>query len=119
MQYRPQWHSSFEKGWSHTPVQFVPFVKGQLYPQDPHGPDELEPPNKQSLWLWPDSTSAPGMWLMAAHVLPFHYPDGDGNWLAEEERYGEFKVLKVYDKSAASDKGVLLSADDPLNKPSK
>jgi len=112
------WHSSFEKGWSHTQVQFVPFLGGSLYPEDPNGPDELEPANKQTLWLWPDSMSPTLSKLTPqAHVLPFHYPDGDGNWLTEEERYGERVPLKVYDKSSKSTKGVLLSADDPLNQP--
>lgn len=59
LNYRPQWHAEYEKGWSHTKPNYVPFFD-KTYPEDPIGPDELVP---ESMHLWPDMP-----------VLPFHYP---------------------------------------------
>ena len=94
LRYRPQWHATFEKGWAHTPAywtlrwqdltcrNFIPFVSTK-YPADPTGPDVLDP----EAYLWPDSTFLLSFELIAAHVLPFHYPNPDGTWLTDEERY--------------------------------
>jgi hypothetical protein len=58
---------TFEKGWTFTPKQFVPFFR-ETFPKDPLGPDELQtdpPPT-----LWPDT-----------NVFPFHYPHPvTGKW---------------------------------------
>jgi hypothetical protein len=59
---------------------FVPFVNTK-YPEDPTGPDVLDP----DAYLWPDSTSF--LHADIAHVLPFHYPNPDGTWLTKEEQY--------------------------------
>lgn len=59
LNYRPQWHAEYEKGWSYTKPNYVPFFD-KTYPEDPIGPDELVP---ESMHLWPDMP-----------VLPFHYP---------------------------------------------
>jgi hypothetical protein len=50
---------------------------------DPSGPDVLDP----DAYLWPDSMPIPVIELTIAHVLPFHYPNPDGTWLTDEERY--------------------------------
>jgi hypothetical protein len=58
---------TFEKGWTYTPKQFVPFFR-ETFPKDPLGPDALvsDPPPT----LWPDTA-----------VLPFHYPHPvTGRW---------------------------------------
>lgn len=49
---------------------------------DPSGPDVLDP----DAYLWPDSTPHLTQ-LTPAHCLPFHYPNPDGTWLTDEERY--------------------------------
>ncbi|KAK4869191.1 hypothetical protein LT330_006191 [Penicillium expansum] len=56
--YFPFWHADFEKGWSHTQPEYVPFPK-KCYPEDPLGPDQLV----ESRNLWPETK-----------VVPFHYP---------------------------------------------
>ena len=56
LDYKPQWHATFEHGWSYTPPNFVPFFK-TTFPEDPVGPDELIEAH-----LWPET-----------RVLPFHY----------------------------------------------
>ncbi|KAF2710975.1 hypothetical protein K504DRAFT_524091 [Pleomassaria siparia CBS 279.74] len=57
LKYFPFWHATFEKGWSHTKPNYVPFLS-TMYPDDPNGPNELcEHP-----MLWPDT-----------RVVPFHY----------------------------------------------
>jgi len=58
LDYNPVWHGTFEKGWAHTPPNFVPFFS-KTYPEDPVGPDVLatEPHRK----LWPETS-----------VVPFH-----------------------------------------------
>jgi hypothetical protein len=57
LKYFPFWHATFEKGWSHTKPNYVPFLSS-TYPDDPNGPNELcEHP-----MLWPDT-----------RVVPFHY----------------------------------------------
>lgn len=48
LNYMPVWHADFEKGWAHTPHEYVPFPK-ITYPEDPTGPDELITDH----WLWP------------------------------------------------------------------
>jgi hypothetical protein len=56
LDYKPQWHATFEHGWSYTPPNFVPFFK-TTFPDDPGGPDELIEAH-----LWPETD-----------VVPFHY----------------------------------------------
>ncbi|KAF2743008.1 hypothetical protein M011DRAFT_529426 [Sporormia fimetaria CBS 119925] len=57
LKYFPFWHATFEKGWSHTQENYVPFLS-KLFPEDSEGPDELcERP-----MMWPDT-----------RVVPFHY----------------------------------------------
>jgi hypothetical protein len=56
--YFPFWHADFERGWSHTRKNYVPWPT-KVYPEDPTGPDELIEQNM----LWPDT-----------RVIPFHYP---------------------------------------------
>ncbi|QKX54973.1 uncharacterized protein TRUGW13939_02063 [Talaromyces rugulosus] len=55
--YWPFWHADFDKGWSHTRDEYVPFPK-HCYPEDPMGPDELV----ERTNLWPQTK-----------VVPFHY----------------------------------------------
>jgi hypothetical protein len=57
LKYFPFWHGEFEKGWSETKEQYIPFMNS-TYPEDPFGPDELV---RESM-LWPD-----------CRVVPFHY----------------------------------------------
>jgi hypothetical protein len=70
LKYFPFWHATFEKGWTYTKPQYVPFLS-TLYPEDPLGPDELiEQP-----MLWPDT-----------RVVPFHYPHPvTGEQVADED----------------------------------
>lgn len=56
--YFPFWHAEFERGWSHTKKNYVPFST-VCYPEDPIGPDEII----EQKMLWPDT-----------RVVPFHYP---------------------------------------------
>ncbi|KAL1839254.1 hypothetical protein VTJ49DRAFT_1691 [Mycothermus thermophilus] len=56
--YFPFWHAEFERGWSHTKKNYIPFPT-VTYPEDPLGPDELI----DQKMLWPDT-----------RVVPFHYP---------------------------------------------
>ncbi|KAJ5971318.1 uncharacterized protein N7479_001236 [Penicillium vulpinum] len=56
--YFPFWQADFDKGWSHTKPEYVPFPK-HCYPEDPLGPDQLV----ETRNLWPDTK-----------VVPFHYP---------------------------------------------
>ncbi|KAK4235019.1 putative carotenoid oxygenase protein [Achaetomium macrosporum] len=56
--YFPFWHADFEKGWSHTKKNYVPWPT-VTYPEDPLGPDEIF----EQKMLWPDT-----------RVVPFHYP---------------------------------------------
>jgi len=58
LRYFPFWHADFEKGWSHTKPNYVPFLS-ETYPKDPEGPDELV----ETRMMWPDTK-----------VVPFHYP---------------------------------------------
>jgi hypothetical protein len=58
LNYRVVYHGTFEKGWAHTPPNFVPFFN-EIYPKDPLGPDELMKPTPV---LWPET-----------EVVPFHY----------------------------------------------
>jgi hypothetical protein len=58
LNYRAIYHGLFEKGWAHTPPQFVPFFT-ETYPKDPGGPDALMEPKPV---LWPETD-----------VVPFHY----------------------------------------------
>jgi len=69
LRYRPQWHCNWTEGIAFTQPEFVPFIKDLKSEQNPYGPDEIE-----KVTLWPDMD-----------VLPFHYPDADGNWLKPEE----------------------------------
>ena len=57
LDYRPQWHATFENGWAYTPHNFVPFFD-TTFPDAPEGPDALIP----DPILWPET-----------EVLPFHY----------------------------------------------
>lgn len=78
LKYRPQWHANWTEGIAYTPEEFVPFVKALKRPENPTGPDEIE-----KVTLWPET-----------HVLPFHYPDANGNWLKPEEIQCARKVYK-------------------------
>ena len=59
LRYFPFWHGTFDEGWAHTPIDFVPMAS-VTYPEDPHGPDALIQPRPR---LWP-----------ATDIVPFHYP---------------------------------------------
>lgn len=52
------YHGVYEKGWAHTPPNFVPSFT-RTFPDDPVGPDALMKPGPA---LWPDTA-----------VVPFHY----------------------------------------------
>ena len=77
--YRAFWHGTFENGWAHTPLDYVPNAS-VTYPEDPYGPDELLADAPR---LWPDTTT-----------LPFHYrhpvtgkeviPGGPGRYCVPE-----------------------------------
>ncbi|MGO9424160.1 MAG: nuclear transport factor 2 family protein [Steroidobacteraceae bacterium] len=58
LNYRAVYHGLYDKGWAHTPANFVPFFSS-VYPADPLGPDELTAPKPV---LWPDTD-----------VVAFHY----------------------------------------------
>ncbi|HET6969617.1 MAG TPA: nuclear transport factor 2 family protein [Phenylobacterium sp.] len=58
LDYKPQWHADFDKGWAHTPPNYVPFFTRTFAQGEPTGPDELI-----DAWLWPDR-----------RVVPFHNP---------------------------------------------
>ena len=60
LDYNPLWHGTFEKGWAHTPPNFVPFFT-KTYPEDPLGPDLLA--TEPHRVLWPETA-----------VVPFHCP---------------------------------------------
>lgn len=61
LRYYPFWHGSFDEGWAHTKIDFIPMAtEDQLYPKDPVGPDALIEPRPR---LWP-----------ATDTVPFHYP---------------------------------------------
>lgn len=55
LKYRPVWHSAYDRGWDKTPHDWVPFFKGPKYPEAEGGPDIVEEPSPDTLWLWPDS----------------------------------------------------------------
>jgi hypothetical protein len=59
LRYFPFWHGSFGKGWTKTPIDFIPMAK-TLFPEDPLGPDALIDPQPR---LWP-----------ATDTVAFHYP---------------------------------------------
>lgn len=68
--YFPFWHAEFEKGWSHTKPQYVPFLS-KTYPEDEAGPDDLVAQKN----LWPGTK-----------VVPFHYPHPvTGKMVAEDD----------------------------------
>ncbi|KAF9731957.1 hypothetical protein PMIN06_000257 [Paraphaeosphaeria minitans] len=78
LRYFPFWHGTFEKGWSHTKPNYIPFLS-TTYPEDPAGPNEL----CENPMLWPDT-----------RVVPFHYAHPiTGKQVAEEDLraplYGE------------------------------
>ncbi|KAK0725007.1 SnoaL-like domain-containing protein [Lasiosphaeris hirsuta] len=56
--YFPFWHADFERGWSHTKKNYIPWPT-TTFPEDPLGPDEIF----DQKMLWPDT-----------RVVPFHYP---------------------------------------------
>jgi hypothetical protein len=58
LNYRAVYHGLYDKGWAHTPANFVPSFS-TVYPTDPLGPDELTEPKPA---LWPDTD-----------VVAFHY----------------------------------------------
>jgi hypothetical protein len=58
LNYSPQWHADFDKGWAYTSPDYVQMFK-QTYPDDPAGPDELITPTPS---IWPRTD-----------VVPFHY----------------------------------------------
>jgi hypothetical protein len=59
LRYYPFWHGSFDEGWAHTPIDFVPMAS-VTYPEDPLGPDALIEPRPR---LWP-----------ATDTVAYHYP---------------------------------------------
>ena len=91
LKYRPQWHCTHNRGLSHSPIDFVPFMNKTEYPKDKGHPDIIEKPSPTTIWLWPDT-----------HVEPFHYPDGNGEWLTEEDRLAPRATLKLYPTKAGS-----------------
>jgi SnoaL-like domain len=56
--YNVVYHGIFDKGWAHTPVQFVQFFT-ETFPKNPVGPDALVEPKPVT---WPETS-----------VVPFHY----------------------------------------------
>jgi hypothetical protein len=54
----PYYNATYEKGWSHTPLEH-PLFLATKYPENPVGPDEFVDQRLQ----WPDT-----------RVVPFHYP---------------------------------------------
>ncbi len=56
LDYKPQWHADFDKGWAYTQPNYVPFFSKTFADGEPTGPDELI-----DAWLWPER-----------RVVPFH-----------------------------------------------
>ncbi|GII25075.1 nuclear transport factor 2 family protein [Planosporangium mesophilum] len=57
LNWRAQWQGQFDQGWSRTPLEYDGYIT-ELYPADPHGPDEIV-----------------ADWKMFPHTetVPFHY----------------------------------------------
>ena len=64
------YHGVYDKGWAHTPPNFVPSFS-RTFPEDPVGPDALEKPTPL---LWPETA-----------VVPYHYahPVTGKRWMGE------------------------------------
>jgi carotenoid cleavage dioxygenase len=58
LNYKPQWHADFDKGWAYTQKNYVPFFTKTKSDGEETGPDEL-----MDAWLWPERK-----------VVPFHNP---------------------------------------------
>lgn len=73
LNYTAVYHGLYERGWAHTPAQFVPTFT-TTFPQDPGGPDGLIEPAPV---LWPETA-----------VVPFHYahPVTGAPWRAAERK---------------------------------
>jgi len=56
LNYKPQWHADFDKGWAYTQKNYVPFFTKTKSDGEETGPDEL-----MDAWLWPERK-----------VVPFH-----------------------------------------------
>jgi hypothetical protein len=56
LNYKPQWHADFDKGWAYTQKNYVPFFSKTYGEGEAFGPDEL-----MDAWLWPERK-----------VVPFH-----------------------------------------------
>ena len=70
LRYFPFWHADYEKGWTYTRPNYVPFLS-TVYPEDPEGPDELV----EDKMMWPETK-----------VVPFHYPHPvTGKHVAEDD----------------------------------
>jgi hypothetical protein len=70
LKYFPFWHADFDKGWSHTKPNYIPFPT-KTFPEDALGPDEL----CENPMLWPDT-----------RVVPFHYPHPiTGEWTKDDD----------------------------------
>lgn len=66
---RQIWHCSFEHGWAYMPMDYPDWVT-TCYPDDPHGPDELD----ESWRMFPDM-----------RLFDFHYPHPvTGEWVTSE-----------------------------------
>jgi hypothetical protein len=68
LNYNVVYHGIYEKGWAHTPENFVSFFT-ETFPKNPVGPDELVQPKPV---IWPETS-----------VVPFHYehPVTGKKWL--------------------------------------
>ena len=100
LKYRPIWHSKYDVPVSETPIAFVKFVSSGKYPETPGGPDEIETPGDQTVWLWPDS-SFHHVKANLVHVLDFHYLGPDGKELTDDERIARRRPLKIYDSETS------------------
>ena len=58
LNYNVVYHGIYDKGWAHTPANFVSFFT-ETYPKNPVGPDVLVQPKPV---IWPETA-----------VVPFHY----------------------------------------------
>lgn len=58
LDFRQVWHCTYEHGWAYMPMDYPDYLT-TCYPDDPHGPDELD----ESWHMFPD-----------LQLIPFHYP---------------------------------------------
>ncbi|KAK0935836.1 hypothetical protein LTR29_012617 [Friedmanniomyces endolithicus] len=72
LRYYPFWHGVYDKGWQHTPPDYVPPFAKLVSDGDPLGPDEFVQNDER---LWPDT-----------RVVPFHYTHPvTGEWVDEAD----------------------------------